>query len=72
MESSELISDSLKCATILGFAPKAVEQNLRAAAPQVRRDYKTMRENIREFLLGQHPASFVPKPPAAADSDAMD
>eukprot|EP00969_Alexandrium_andersonii_P313452 13848620-Alexandrium_andersonii.AAC.1 len=31
-----------------------------------------MREHICEFLLGQHPATFVPKPPAVVDSDVMD
>jgi hypothetical protein len=71
LESSEVISDGLRCATILGFAPKEIVSLLRSAAPSVRKEHKLMRTAIRDYLLGCSPSTFVPPAPPR-DPDAMD
>ena len=70
-ESSEVISDGMRCATILGFAPKEIIFPLRSAAPSVRKGHRLMRIAIRDYLLGCSRASFVPPAPSR-DTDAMD
>ena len=59
--SGEVISDSLRCATVLGYAPKDTEVHLRAAPTDIRRRRPAMRASIWEYMLGHRAAdSYAP------------
>ena len=65
----EGISDGIRCATILGDAPKEVEAHLRASPPEVRRNFALMRAAIRAYLIGRRSASiYAPAAPVSADT----
>ena len=51
--SGEVISDSIRCATVLGYADKVIATHLRGAQPEVRRNFAVMKVSIRELLAGQ-------------------
>ena len=75
-QSGEVISDSIKCATVLGYAPKEIEMHLRHGPADVRRSYALMRGSVREFILGGKASeSYAPLAPttsglgAATDMD---
>jgi len=72
LSSGESISNSLKCATILGFGPKPIEQMLRAANREVRKDHARMRQGITDFLLGQGAHSYVPRVQGGDDPMQVD
>ena len=60
-QSGEAVSDSIKCATILGYGPRDIVTHLRGAQSLVRRSFPEMRNSIREFLSGQEGvSSYVP------------
>jgi hypothetical protein len=59
--SGEVISDSIRCATVLGYADKVLVAHLRGAQPEVRRNFAVMKASIRELLVGQQGAgSYIP------------
>ena len=47
----EAISDAIRCATVLGRAPKDTEAHLRSAPASVRRDYSDMRLSFSSMDL---------------------
>ena len=60
-ESAEEVSDGMKCATVLGWAPRNVEEMLRSSSSSVRHDYAAMKAAIREHAVGRRGASaYVP------------
>ena len=61
MLTGEPISDRLKCATIIGYAPQNIKRMLESASPDVREDHSRMRARIREHCLEKNPKAFVPK-----------
>ena len=75
LESGERVSNSMKCAAILGWASKATEDMLRAAGTAVRHDYPSIRTAIREQAIGRIGAQAdVPRASGApsAGSSAME
>ena len=66
--SKETIGDGIKCATITGYAPKAIQALLQSAPHETRHTYRLMWSTIREFLVETGEGAFVPK----GDTDAMD
>ena len=67
MMTNEPISDRLKCATIIGYAPQDVKRMLDAANSDVRENQARMRARIREHCLEKNPRAFVPKAPMESD-----
>ena len=59
--SGEIITDSIRCATVLGYADKVIVAHLRGAQPEVRRNFFVMKASIRELLVGQQGSgSYIP------------
>ena len=59
--SSEVISNSLRCATIIAWCPKNIEMLLRAGPRSTRTDHVEMRRAIRDAQLGASHKSYVPQ-----------
>ena len=63
LASQEKVSERLKCATILGYAPTSIKKMLEGASQDVREQYSVMRTRIREHCLEKNVKAFVPKAP---------
>ena len=70
--SGEVISDSIRCATVLGYADKVIVAHLRGSQPEVRRNFAVMKASIRELLVGQQGAgSYIPHAAPSLTSAAI-
>ena len=59
IQSGEKVSNGIKCATILSWCPRDLQQVLRSASQDVRKDNGKIRETIRDHALGQQ-KSYAP------------
>jgi len=66
----EKIGDGIKCATVMGYAPKSIQALLQSSPHETRHTYKHMRATIKEYLTETGEAAYVPKGPT--NPDAMD
>ncbi|CAK0789057.1 unnamed protein product, partial [Prorocentrum cordatum] len=63
LASHDTISDRLKCATILGYAPLPIRKVLDGASQEVRENCAVMRTRIREHCVERNAKAFAPRPP---------
>jgi len=74
LASGEVVSNNTRCATLLGWAPTAIEQLLRSASADVRGDYQSMKACIRDRQIGKRgAAAYAPSAPSttAMEVDAV-
>ena len=68
VSSGETVTNAMRCATILAWCPKHVENMLRSAAKSVRQNHGEMRIAIKDQAIG----AIRDYAPVASSTDAMD
>ena len=59
--TGDKVSDSIRCATVLGWTPRHVEEILRSRSASIRHSYADMKTAIPEFCVGRWGATdYVP------------
>ena len=68
LAANERISETIRVATVMGFAPKSVKDLLQSSPMETRHSYRLMRLALKEYSVDQSDSAYVPR---MHDPDAM-